>query len=387
MENALISYSLLAFAAGMTLNFMPCVLPVMPFKVQAILRTTGSDVGNRLRAAGALLAGCLFFFLVLGGVSAAVGLMWGQLFQYAGLRLVLSTFFFASAIATFTGWSLRLPRAVQRLPMAGDLGAFVSGALAGILSTPCAGPFLGAVLAYAATRPTPTTLILFSAIGTGLAAPLMTLIIWPSLIRRLTFSSRFGTAFKSLLGLVLLAAGLFYAQGILPPVYRRIAWMGLAAGSGILLVVKLTIGKAARLRPVFVMALAMLVITGFQNTSWLDGDAGPGWGSYSATEALAAERPVLLYFGADWCINCRTMDRTTFTDRNLLNLVDTLNVLPLKVDLTRPDEARRAALDRFGGYAIPFVVIMDGRGNVVRQFTGVTGPQPLMAGLSAVAEN
>jgi hypothetical protein len=36
----LIAQSAIAFAAGMILNLMPCVLPVMPFKVQALLRET-----------------------------------------------------------------------------------------------------------------------------------------------------------------------------------------------------------------------------------------------------------------------------------------------------------------------------------------------------------
>ncbi len=41
----LILYSLVAFLTGITLNLMPCVLPVMPFKIQQILTNT-SDYGT-----------------------------------------------------------------------------------------------------------------------------------------------------------------------------------------------------------------------------------------------------------------------------------------------------------------------------------------------------
>lgn len=388
MAPALIPYGLLAFAAGTMLNLMPCVLPVMPFKIQAILRSTGRSRTSRLRAAGAIWAGSQLFFIVLGAISASVGLMWGQLFQYAGVRLMLGVFFLAAAAATFTGWSVRLPRAIQRLPMAGDLNAFFIGALAGILSTPCAGPFLGSVLAYSATRPATETLVIFSAIGSGLTMPMMVLVVWPGLIRKLSFSGRPGAVLKTAMGFALLAAGLFFAQDVLPDPYRPIVWLALAAGAGIAAILKFTRGRTARLRPVFILALAMLVITGFMEVDWHAGDTGLAWQPFTpGSLSVAADRPVMVYFGADWCINCRAMDRTTFRDGELLAMVERMQVTALKVDLTRRDETKLGLLDRYGGYAIPFVVLLDGADTVVRRFTGVVAPRPLMETLTAIAEN
>ena len=67
--------SVIAFAAGMVLNFMPCVLPVMPFKVQALLRETSGTAHSRAMAAASLLAGSLAFFVMLGAVTAVPGLV------------------------------------------------------------------------------------------------------------------------------------------------------------------------------------------------------------------------------------------------------------------------------------------------------------------------
>jgi thiol:disulfide interchange protein len=123
----------------------------------------------------ALLAGSLAFFITLGAVTTAFGLMWGQLFQHPWFRPLLAFFLFAAASATFTGWSWRLPQVVYRLNVSRHLSAFLTGMLAGILSTPCSGPFLGAVLAFAATRSLLETMVIFPAIGCGLAFPYVAL--------------------------------------------------------------------------------------------------------------------------------------------------------------------------------------------------------------------
>ena len=380
-----VAQSAIAFAAGMMLNLMPCVLPVMPFKIQALLRETTGTTRSRTLAAAALLAGSLAFFIVLGAVTAGFGLMWGQQFQHPWFRVLLSIFLFAAAIATFTGWSWRLPQFVYRAPMSRHLGAFFTGALAGVLSNPCSGPFLGSVLAFTATRSPLEAMITFGAIGTGLAFPYVLLLLWPGLLARLSFSSRLAAHFKTFLGFVLLAGGLFFLQGFLSPLLRQALWMALALGAGVWIVFLFTGGAGQRLRPVFILALAMMVITGFKGISFQDQDGGIPWQAYSdARVEQAAGRPVLVEFTADWCINCKAMERTTFRDRNLLEAIDTLGVIPLQVDLTQADEARRKIFDRFGGRAIPYIVLLDGQGQPVQRYTGMVAADTLVDILRSV---
>ena len=375
-----------AFAAGMILNFMPCVLPVIPFKVQALLRETAGTARTRALAAAALLAGSLAFFIVLGAVTAGFGLMWGQQFQHPWFRLLLSLFLFAAAIVTFTGWSWRLPQFVYRVPMGRHLGAFFTGALAGVLSTPCSGPFLGSVLAFAATRSATGTLVIFSAIGAGLAFPYVLLLLWPGLLDRLSFPSRLAVNIKMVLGFLLLAAGLFFIQGILPHYLRQTGWMALVMGIGIWLVVLFTAGARAKLRPALVLALAIVVVTGFRDISLDDGGGGIPWQEYSDRRLeQSVGQPVLVEFTADWCINCKTLERTTFKDKKLLNVIGTMGVIPLKVDLTRVDEQRRAIFDRFGGRAIPTIVVLDEKGRLVQRYTGVVGADTLVEVLRWIA--
>jgi thiol:disulfide interchange protein DsbD len=377
--------STLAFAAGMILNFMPCVLPVIPFKVQALLRETTGTTRSRALAAAALLAGSLAFFILLGAVTAGFGLMWGQQFQHPWFRFLLSLFLFAAAIATFTGWSWRLPQFVYRVPMSRHLGAFLTGALAGVLSTPCSGPFLGSVLAYSATRSPQEAMVLFSAIGTGLAFPYLLLLLWPGLLSRLSFNSRLAVTFKTLLGFVLLGGSLFFIQGFLPPFVRQVGWMALVGAVGVWLVFRFTSGRRVKLRPVLILVMAIVLVAGFRNISINHGGDGISWQAYSDLRlAQAFGRPVLVEFTADWCINCKAMERTTFKDNKLLAAIETMGVIALQVDLTQVDEQRRAIFDRFGGRAIPYIVVLDKQGRPVQRYTGVVGADTLVDALQSI---
>ena len=379
------SQSVLAFAAGMMLNFMPCVLPVMPFKIHTLLRETGATAQSRTLAAVALLGGSLLFFIVLGAVTAGLGMMWGQQFQHPWFRILLSLILFAAAFATFTERSWRLPKFVYRVPMSRYLGAFLTGCLAAVLSTPCSGPFLGSVLAFAATRSALETLVIFSAIGIGLAFPYVVLLLWPGLLDRLSFSSRLAVNIKTGIGFVLLAGGLFFIQGFLPSNFIWIAWTALALSICVWLVLQLTGEGWVKMRPVLLLVLAVTAVSGFQNFSIQSRGVGIDWQMYSDQRLREATgRPVLVEFTADWCINCKTLERTTFRDRQLLEVIDKFGITALRVDLTQVDDARRQLFDRFGGRAIPYILILDKKGQLVQRFTGMVAADTLIDSIKAI---
>jgi thiol:disulfide interchange protein len=201
----LLGYGLLAFWAGVLLNFVPCVLPVIPLKIRAVLHEIKGDVRSRLFAAAALLSGSLFFFLILGGTTAYLDQTWGELFQSKLFLAALSVFLFLAAVTTLSDWSVPLPKFVYKVPIHRYSGAFFTGALAGILSTPCSGPFLGSVLAYTLTQRPAIVLIIFSSIAVGLSSPYVFVLVWPDLMNRLSFSGLWTMQVKQILGFVLLS--------------------------------------------------------------------------------------------------------------------------------------------------------------------------------------
>ena len=71
----LILYSIIAFLAGMLLNVMPCVLPVIPFKIRVVMREIGGDNHFRLFAVIFLVLGSLGFILLLGCTALPYSLL------------------------------------------------------------------------------------------------------------------------------------------------------------------------------------------------------------------------------------------------------------------------------------------------------------------------
>ncbi len=100
MMAEILKYIPLAFAAGFLLNFMPCVLPVIPIKVRML--TAKDEVHHKTRLSRALTmsAGTLFFFVFLALVMQLFNLTWGGLFYlktvndgfftYSGITLLMS---------------------------------------------------------------------------------------------------------------------------------------------------------------------------------------------------------------------------------------------------------------------------------------------------------
>jgi thiol:disulfide interchange protein len=75
---------LLAFLAGLLLNVMPCVLPVLALKVRAMLPQGPQDHGreSRFRLHNVFYSlGVLTFFTILAALAAFAGMAWGELFQ------------------------------------------------------------------------------------------------------------------------------------------------------------------------------------------------------------------------------------------------------------------------------------------------------------------
>ena len=57
----------------------------------------------------------------------------------------------------------------------GDAGNFFTGVLAVVVASPCTAPFMGTALGYALTQPIVVTLIVFAALGAGMALPMVIL--------------------------------------------------------------------------------------------------------------------------------------------------------------------------------------------------------------------
>ncbi len=161
-------WMLLAFIAGLLMNFMPCVLPVMSIKVLSLVQQAGESRRRALAMGVAFAAGMMAVFLALALVAILFGLGWGEQFQSQTFLIAMIAIVFAFALSLFGVYEFRVPRvgALATHATREGLGsAFLKGMLASLLATPCSGPFLGSTLAWTLTQPPVIVLLIFAHAG------------------------------------------------------------------------------------------------------------------------------------------------------------------------------------------------------------------------------
>lgn len=381
--------TILALAAGVLLNFTPCVLPAIPFKVHAIIKEVGSDMRQRVLAALALLLGSLLLFMVLAALAAYLQVTWGSLFQSKTFLAMLVALLAAAGVATFLDWSFSLPEPLYRLRGTRYLEPFLTGALAAVLSTPCTGPFLGGVLMYALTSPPLVTFWLFAAIGIGLALPYVVVIIQPGLLRWLPRSGEWAPRAKQILGFVLLAGAAFFAGSLMPAPWSIGLWTLWMAGFAIWGFAALWKPRtvSARLVPaVCAIASILLVYSVLYPSTGVE----LSWRQFDPVAMQAAQnrrQPVLIEFTADWCLNCKVLERTVYTDPQVIGAAQAAGVAAFRVDMTERDGSREQLLLSYGGAGLPFAVLLDSQGAVVTRLPDMFTASRLENAIRAVRRN
>ena len=204
----------LALAGGIALNLMPCVLPVLSVKVLALVEHAGLERPALRRHGLAYAAGVLSSFSIVAGALLALRaggeqIGWGFQLQSPLFVTLLAYVLFALALSlsgvVVIGGSLAgAGHSLASRP--GYAGSFFTGALATVAATPCTAPFMGAATGFAVTQPWTTALVVFVALGLGLALPFLVLTLVPAWRRLLPRPGPWMERLKQLLAFPLYAS-------------------------------------------------------------------------------------------------------------------------------------------------------------------------------------
>jgi cytochrome c-type biogenesis protein len=213
------------FLAGVLTFFSPCVLPLVPIYLATLAGSSATALregsrGKRLFAATlAFSLGLSFVFVTLGLAASAVG---RTLSGHRAIILQLSGLAIFLAGLKLMGF-LRVPgldrdvrpwlSSVRR--GSGALWPFLFGAAFALGWSPCVGPVLGSVLAFASTSESSGRAALYLAIyAFGLTLPLMVVsLVAPVALRMLDRAKRHLRKFEIASGTLLAAMGLLFITG------------------------------------------------------------------------------------------------------------------------------------------------------------------------------
>ena len=389
---------LFAFAGGLLLNLMPCVFPVISVKILGFAEQAGEDDGSIRRHGTLFGAGVLVSMWVLAGVllvvrAAGSQVGWGFQLQSPTFVALMALLFFGIGLNLLGLFEVgsRLMSLGGRLQTqtAGDgsLGAFMTGVLATVVATPCTAPFMGAALGLALTLSTAGALLIFTALGAGMAVPYVGLSMAPGLLDRLPEPGAWMETLKQFFAFPMFATAIW------------LVWVfGQQTGNGgvaLLLFGLLLLGMAAWVvhrwsapslsRTVTFLTRGVVTImivgavaagvigAGYERSAAASSSEAPAaseasgaWTPFSPArvDSLRAQgRPVFVDFTAAWCLTCQVNERTVLNTDAVQGAFDERNVALVKADWTNRDAEITRALESHGRSGVPVYVLYPGDGS------------------------
>lgn len=248
--------------------------------------------------------------------------------------------------------------------VSGSHGALASGALAAVIATPCSGPFMATALGAALILSPAAALLVFAALGLGLALPYLLLAFVPALRTRLPRPGRWMETLRKILAvpMLLTAVALLWLIGRQSGVDEM--------GKAVLLVLLLGVSlwwlgvrqRGNRVRPGLPLIPALAVI------AVMLGGAPPRASANASTtadhvlpfsEARLAElrrrgRPVFVDFTADWCLTCKVNEKLAIDRAETQQAFRKAGIVTVEGDWTNGDPEITRFLSAHGRNSIPF---------------------------------
>ena len=385
-----------ALLGGLLLNIMPCVFPILSLKALALAKAGGEEKQAR-RDALAYTGGVVVACLALGAVMLALragGEQVGWAFQLQEPGVVTALLVLAVAItASFLG-AFELPSLAIAGGGSSGGGSFLTGLLAAFVATPCTGPFMAAALGAALLLPALEALLLFAALGLGLALPFLLLGFVPALRRILPRPGAWMVTFRRIMAIPMTLTALalaWLAWRLGGPAYvagaialaaivtalLHILWGSRATRSS---------NRAASLAALGAVALAAIIgLPSLYFPSSARAEAGlldaKPFSEAALAGARGAGKPVFVWFTADWCLTCKVNERAAIERDATRDAFRKAGVVVLRGDWTRRDEAITRFLTAQGAAGVPLYLWYPARRGAPRQLPQVLTPG-LLAGLA-----
>lgn len=384
---ALMSALLFAVLGGMILNLMPCVFPVLSLKAISLSQMAEKEQAHAALYGLVYTAGVILSFVLIAAVlmilkSAGAQIGWGFQLQNPVAVYSLSLLLFVIGLNLSGVFEIRtsFAGAGQKLTQSNSLtGAFFTGVLATLVATPCTAPFMGAAMGFALTQPAFTGILVFVALGFGLALPYLLLTIVPPLRRALPRPGHWMETFKEFLAFPMYAS----AAWLLWVFAQQTGSMGVLGGLFGMISIAFTLW-AWRHRPdhhpvirLLVSVLIIVIMTAgligsfgiavhhearnmtAPATDLADASPNHEWEAYSAAgfeEWYKGDEPIFINMTAAWCITCKVNEKIALSIPETRALFTEKGIVALKGDWTNQNPEITKFLESHGRKGVPLYV-------------------------------
>jgi thioredoxin:protein disulfide reductase len=373
---------LFIFLGGLALNLTPCIYPLIPITISFF---GAQSSGNKMQGImmGVFYAlGMAITYTGLGLFAALTGSLLGTALQnplvIIGVALVLA----ALATSMFGLWEIRVP---QKLALAGNknrsgfLGSLLMGFLVGFIAAPCIGPFVLSLLVYVGKLGNPFMgFLLFFVLSMGLGLPYVFLAAFSSAINKLPRSGEWMIGVKIIFGFILVGMAISTLEPIIPKQVFMYLYPLFIIFAGVYLI---AFDKKGLTAPAFTKIKLILAIVAIIYGTWIlkpeSHEAKVDWAMLNSVESIEStikskNVPIMIDFYADWCAQCKELDKYTYTDKNVADLSKSFNTI--KIDLTKEN---KAISDKYNIKGLPVVIFMNSKGEEIKELrvTGFLKPE------------
>ena len=389
------------FGIGILLAFTPCVFPMIPI-LSSIIVGEGEHLTTR-RAFTLSLVYVLAMsvtYTVAGLLTGLLGANIQTMLQNPWIIGSFSALFVILSLSMFGLYELQLPQGLQdRLHQishqqkGGKLaGVALMGLLSGLIVGPCLAPPLAGALIFIGQQGDPIlgASALF-ALSMGMGLPL--LVIGTSAGSLLPKAGAWMDSIKAVFGVLMLGLSIWLLERIIPGWMALLLWGSLFIVSAIYLgaLNTLTLSsnsyeKLSKGLGIIILIYGALLIVGgasgnqnvWQPLQGITSASIPAGQSQQGAkfkqianlaeleQAIAqSNQPVMLDLYADWCVECKTMEMTTFHDPAVVATLANLTLLQL--DMTDNNDEHKALLKQFGIFGPPTILFFDPQGSEYKQ--------------------
>ena len=343
LDKNYISILIISFIAGLILNIMPCVLPVLSLKVANFLTFPNINSLIIKKKVFLQISGIIFSFLILFLITSflkysgsQVG--WGFQFQNTAFLIIIVFIIFIFGFNLLGLFEIIIPWKIinflQKLNVK-NFEDFLSGILMTILSTPCTAPFVGTAAMYALSGSYYESFFVFLFMSLGLSFPLILIFVYPNSIKIFPKPGKWILHFKKFMGILFIFSGLWFLS---------------------------------------------ILINNFTNHDnkivTEDTIIWKNWDIEKEPQLLqkliSQDEVIFLDITADWCITCKYNKIFILNDKKIKKLIQDKKITTLQLDWTKKSSAIEKFLFSKNRYGVPYNEIYS-----KKYFNGVLLPELL----------
>jgi thiol:disulfide interchange protein DsbD len=323
------------FLAGVLTSLTPCLLPVLPLTLAVLGKGHINDKKwKKFLHSVIYVLGIAATYSTLGLVAASSGSIFGSTLSNPFVQMGFALLFIIMGIAQFGFVEIQTPLKLQNhFHKLGhnSKGIFLTGLLSGLIASPCVGPVLVGILTFVAqSQNLWLGFGLLFAYAMGMGQLLIILGVSSNLLYRFPKSPLIMKASKTLLGVALIASGLFYLSLLWPKTFE--------------------INKG----PIAEQKVEQLI----------------KWVNFTEKDfevALKSKKPIFIDFYAEWCLACKELETQTFTSKEV-ELVSR-DFIAFRFDATDDSALLSKLKNQYGIVGLPTVLFFNAKGDWLKENT------------------